>query len=299
MSRFIFAGIINWRAEYYRDILQIIFINERALWTVKKIFLMALLLVSMVLAGCGGDSGTSAGSDENKRIVIGLDDEYPPMGFKDENNQIVGFDVDLAKEAAKRLGSEVEFKAIDWNSKEAELKSGRIDILWNGLDITPERQENMLFSDPYMDNRQIVFVRAGENFGIQSESDLADKNVGTQSGSTAEAYIMSNNSLLDSLNEFKTYGDYISAFMDLENGRIDVLVCDEIVGLYNISKQEGKFEALNVTVGPTSEFGIAFAKENTELRVKVQKVFDEMVTDGTAAKISEQWFGANLIKAKN
>ncbi len=299
MSRFIFAGIINWRAEYYRDILQIIFINERALWTVKKIFLMALLLVSMVLAGCGGDSGSSSGSDENKKIVIGLDDEYPPMGFRDENNQIVGFDVDLAKEAAKRLGSEVEFKAIDWNSKEAELKSGRIDILWNGLDITPERQENMLFSDPYMDNRQIVFVRAGENFGIQSENDLADKNVGTQSGSTAEAYIMGNDSLLGSLNEFKTYGDYISAFMDLENGRIDVLVCDEIVGLYNISKQEGKFEALNVTVGPTSEFGIAFAKENTELRVKVQKVFDEMVTDGTAAKISEQWFGTNLIKAKN
>ena len=253
----------------------------------------------MVLTGCGGDSGTPTGSDENKKIVIGLDDEYPPMGFKDENNQIVGFDVDLAKEAAKRLGSEVEFKAIDWNSKEAELKSGRIDILWNGLDITPERQENMLFSDPYMDNRQVIFVRAGENFGIQSENDLADKNVGTQSGSTAEAYIMGNNSLLSSLNEFKTYGDYISAFMDLENGRIDALVCDEIVGLYNMSKQEGKFEVLNVTVGPTSEFGIAFAKENTELRVKVQKVFDEMVADGTAAKISEQWFGTNLVKAKN
>ena len=189
--------------------------KKGCLFTMRKIFLMAVLLLSMVLTGCGGDSGTSTGSNENKKIVIGLDDEYPPMGFKDENNQIVGFDVDLAKEAAKRLGSEVEFKAIDWNSKEAELKSGRIDILWNGLDITPERQENMLFSDPYMDNRQVIFVRAGENFGIQSENDLADKNVGTQSGSTAEAYIMSNNSLLSSLNEFKTYGDYISAFMDL------------------------------------------------------------------------------------
>ncbi len=264
----------------------------------KRFFLMALLLLSMVLTGCGG-GGDSGGSADSKKIVIGLDDEYPPMGFKDENNQITGFDVDLAKEAAKRLGSEVEFKAIDWSSKEAELKSGRIDILWNGLDITPERQENMLFSAPYMDNRQVIFVRVGDDQGITSEADLAGKAVGTQSGSTAEAYITGNENLLNTFAEFKTYGDYISAFMDLENGRLDALVCDEIVGLYNMSKQPGKFEVLNITVGPVSEFGIAFAKENTALRDKVQKVFDEMVADGTAAKISEQWFGTNLIKAKN
>ncbi|MBO4779124.1 MAG: amino acid ABC transporter substrate-binding protein, partial [Selenomonadaceae bacterium] len=210
----------------------------------------------------------------------------------------IGFDVDLAKEAAKRLGSEVEFKAIDWNSKEAELKSGRIDIIWNGLDITPERQENMLFSDPYMDNRQIVFVKKGNVTGIMTETDLIDKAVGTQAGSTAESYLDSTESLKSGFREFKTYGDYVSAFMDLENGRIDALVCDEIVGRYAMSKQGDKFEALNVTIGPITEFGIAFRKDNTELRDKVQKVFDEMVKDGTASKISEQWFGADLIKKK-
>ena len=265
----------------------------------KKIFMAALLLVTMIFAGCGGGGeapkSDSGDSKEVKKIVIGLDDEYAPMGFKNEQNEIIGFDVDLAKEAAKRLGSEVEFKAIDWNSKEAELKSGRIDIIWNGLDITPERQENMLFSDPYMDNRQIVFVKKGNDQGIKSETDLAGKIIGTQAGSTAESYIDSNKELKDSFKEFKTYGDYVSAFMDLENGRIDALVCDEIVGRYAMSKQGDKFEALDVAVGPITQFGIAFRKDDTELRNKVQKVFDEMVKDGAAKKISEQWFGADLI----
>ena len=267
----------------------------------KKIFMAALLLVTMVFTGCGGGDAPKADGDSAKKtekIVIGLDDEYAPMGFKNEQNEIIGFDVDLAKEAAKRLGTEVEFKAIDWNSKEAELKSGRIDIIWNGLDITPERQENMLFSDPYMDNRQIVFVKKGNDQGIKAETDLAGKTVGTQAGSTAEAYIVDNVALKDSLKELKTYGDYVSAFMDLENGRIDALVCDEIVGRYAMSKQEGKFDALNVNVGPISEFGIAFRKDDTELRDKVQKAFDEMVKDGAAGKISEQWFGADLVKKK-
>jgi len=267
----------------------------------RKIFLAALLLVTMIFTGCGGGSDKPAGSDapadkKLEKITIGLDDEYAPMGFKNEQNEIVGFDVDLAKEAAKRLGVPVEFKAIDWNSKEAELKSGRIDIIWNGLDITPEREENMLFSKPYMDNRQIIFVKVGGANGIKDETELAGKKVGTQAGSTAEAYIDKTPALKDSFAEFKTYGDYVSAFMDLENGRIDALVCDEITGRYAMSKQEGKFEALDVTVGDMTQFGIAFRKEDTELRDKVQKVFDDMIKDGTAAKISEQWFKADLLK---
>ena len=156
----------------------------------------------------------------------------------------------------------------------------------------------MLFSDPYMDNRQIVFVKKGNDQGIAAEADLSGKKVGTQSGSTAETYIDKNEELKKSFTEFKTYGDYVSAFMDLDNGRIDALVCDEIVGRYNIKDRMDDYEALNVQVGPVTEFGIAFRKDDTELRDKVQKVFDEMVKDGAASKISEQWFGADLLKKK-
>ncbi len=264
----------------------------------RKIFMVAMLLTAMVFTGCGGGDTQNGNSDGAKKIVVGLDDEYPPMGFKNDKNEIIGFDVDLAKAAAQKLGREVEFKAIDWNSKEAELKSGRIDVLWNGLDITDERKQNMLFSDPYMDNRQVIFIRKGDEQNINAESDLAGKNVGTQAGSTAEDYITSNENLKNSFKEFKTYGDYISAFMDLENGRLDAVVCDEIVGRYYMAKHADKIDALNVVVGPTSEFGIAFAKDNTALRDEVQKAFDEIVADGTAKKISEEWFGTDLIKAK-
>lgn len=262
----------------------------------KKFFLTALLTASLLVTGCGGDSATDQNAPPAKKIVIGLDDEYPPMGFKDDSNQIVGFDVDLAKETVKRMNREVEFKGIDWSSKEAEIASGRVDILWNGLDITPERQENMLFSNPYMDNRQIIFVRAGDDQGIRAETDLAGKAVGTQAASTAETYINENDALLATFGEFKTYGDYMSAFMDLENGRLDAVVCDEIVGRYYMAKHPDKIMALEVVVGPSSEFGIAFAKDNTELRDEVQKAFDEVIADGTAKKISEEWFGADLIK---
>ncbi len=268
----------------------------------KKIFLAMTLLLTMLFTGCGGDQPKDSGGankTDQKKIVVGLDDEYPPMGFKNDKNEIVGFDVDLAKAAVKKLDMEVEFKAIDWSSKEAELKSGRVDVLWNGLDITPERKENMLFSDPYMDNRQTIFVRKGGDVQISSEAELTGKAVGTQAASTAEDYINSQEQLKNSFKEFKTYGDYMSAFMELENGRMDAVICDEIVGRYYMSKHPDTIEALDVTVGPVSEFGIAFAKENTALRDKVQKAFDEIIADGTAKKISEEWFGVDLLKSKD
>jgi len=260
----------------------------------KKILAMGLLLlmVGAVLGGCGSDSAKKA--DAPKKIVIGLDDNYPPMGFKDEKNEIVGFDIDLAKEASKRLNREVEFKGIDWSSKEAELKSSRVDILWNGLDITEKRKENILFSDPYMDNKQIIFIPKAS--AIKGVDDLKGKVVGTQSGSSAEEYIDGNADFKASMKEVKKYSDYISAFMDLENGRIEAIVADEITGRYYMSKHPDKFVALDVTVGPVTTFGIGFRKDDQKLRDEVQKAMNEMKQDGTMAKIAEKWFGKDITK---
>jgi len=262
----------------------------------------AAVLSAALFTGCGGQqqaasSSSGNGSGAGDKIVVGLDDNFPPMGFKDENNEIVGFDIDLAKEATKRLGREVEFKAIDWSSKEAELKSGRVNVLWNGLDITDKRKENMLFSDPYMDNRQIIFVKKGAT-GITDEQSLAGKAVGTQSASTAEEYIDGSDFFKTKVKEVKKYSDFVSAFMDLENGRIDAVIGDEIVGRYYMSKHPDSIDAVDVAVGPVSQFGIAFAKDNQKLRDDVQKVLDEMVKDGTVAKISEKWFGKDITLKK-
>lgn len=266
-------------------------------WKKIAAFGLAALMTAALVTGCGGQKAaqSGSGSGDKGKIIVGLDDNFPPMGFKDENNEIVGFDVDLAKEASKRLGREVEFKAIDWSSKEAELKSGRVNVLWNGLDITEKRKENMLFSDPYMDNRQIIFVKKGRT-DIKDEQSLAGKAIGTQSASTAEEYLDKTDFYKKDVKEVKKYADFVSAFMDLENGRIDAVIGDEIVGRYYMSKHPDSIEAVDVAVGPVSTFGIAFAKDNQQLRDEVQKVLDEMKADGTMAKISEKWFGKDITK---
>lgn len=256
----------------------------------KYLGLIAVMLLAVcMLAGCGNSADQKSA---DKPIIIGLDDSYPPMGFRDDNNNIVGFDVDLAKEASKRLGRPVEFKAIDWSSKEAELKSGRVDILWNGLDITEKRKENMLFSDPYMKNKQMIFVPVNSN--VTSLDQLKGKVLATQSGSTAEDYFINHPEFAKQFADVKTYGDYIDAFQDLQNGRVDAVVTDELIGTYYMQKHPDAFKETNIEIGDPTDFGIAFNKNNTELRDQVQKVMNEMKQDGTMAKISEKWFGKDI-----
>lgn len=252
---------------------------------------LSLMMVGMLLTGCGS-AGTKA--PVQKKIVIGLDDSFPPMGFRDEKNNIVGFDIDMAKEAAKKLGMEVEFKPIDWSSKEAELNGKRIDALWNGMNITEERKKNVLFSEPYMESKQLIFVMAGSP--IKSAADLAGKVVGVQQTSIGEEVVVKDVKLKSSLKDFKLYPDCIAAFMDLKTGRVDAVVTDEILGRYYMSKETGKYVAIEQPIGEVGTYGIGFRKDDQELRDKVQKVLDEMKKDGTSANISKQWFGTDIVR---
>ena len=259
---------------------------------------LLIICAALLIAGCGGEQSSNRSNEAKdvKKIVIGLDD-FAPMGFRDERGEIVGFDVDLAKEAARRMGVEPEFKIISWDSKNMEVIFGHIDMIWNGLDITPEGQKDMIFTRPYMDNRHIVLVRKGNSQEIYSVDDLAGKNVGTQTGSNSENYINQNAELRDTFAEFKTYPTINEEFAALASDEIDALIIDEIAARYEVNKHRDAFEIVDATIGPATEIGIGFRKGNTELRDKVQKVFDEMIADGTARKISEQWFQADLIKS--
>ena len=266
----------------------------------KKLFHYALCitLCALFIAGCGGNSADSNTSINRGKIIIGIDDGFAPMGFRDENGNIIGFDVDLAKEAAKRLGVAIEFKPIIWDNKEAEITSGDIDMIWNGCDIMDEYKSYMMFSKPYMDNRQILLVRNGNTQNIGKLSDLANKIVGTQAGSNSEDYINDNPELKNSFASFEKYIDVREGFKSLSEGKFDVIIVDEIAARYELVRNPGAFEVIELTVGPVTEFGIGFRKDNIKLHDEVQKVFDEMINDGTAKKISEQWFGVDLIKAK-
>ena len=255
--------------------------------------MLTFVVASAFVAGCGGDKAATK-KEAGKKIVVGLDDNFPPMGFKNEKNEIVGFDIDMAKEAAKRLGRPVEFKPIDWSSKEAELKSGRIDVIWNGLNITEERKKNMLFSNPYMEAKQLIFVPAGSP--IKGQADLAGKVIGMQSASTAEQNLENDKAFAGTLKEVKKYPDCIAAMMDMEAGRVDAIITDEIVGRYYMAKKPGKFVALEKPVGPIGNFGIGLRLDDKALQGDIQKVLDEMKKDGTSAKISKQWFGADIVK---
>lgn len=246
---------------------------------------LAVVLAATMLIGCGGA--------QSKKIVVGLDDNFPPMGFRDGKNNIVGFDVDMAKEATKRLGMTVEFKPIDWNSKEAELSSKRVDVLWNGLTITEKRKANIAFTKPYMENRQIVIVNA--NSPIKAKADLAGKVVGAQDGSSSVDAIEKEIAVFKSFKELKKFADNVAALMDLKTGRLDAVVVDEIVGRYYIAKKPGEYKILSDHFG-SEEYGVGLRKEDKELLAKLQKAMDEMKQDGTSARISKQWFGENIVK---
>lgn len=167
------------------------------------------------------------------KFIVGLDDSYPPMGFRDDKNEIVGFDIDLAREVAKRMGVEVEFQPIDWDSKELELNAGKIDCIWNGMTITSERVANMYFTKPYIANQQIIIVPASS--GITTKAQLEGKIVGLQKGSSSLEALTSD-PIGDKVKEIVEYPDNVSAYMDLQAGRIDVFVVDSVVGRYVIAQ---------------------------------------------------------------
>ncbi len=260
--------------------------------------LLSSLAAGVFLSGCGQQDNTAPASSgaapaaAPARIVIGLDDNFPPMGFRDEKNALVGFDIDLAREAAKRLGMEVEFKPIDWSAKEAELNGKRVDALWNGLTITEQRRQNIGFTDPYMENHQIIIVSTGSEIALKA--DLADKVVGVQDGSSAVDAI-EKDPVHTSFKEMKRFGDNVTALMDLAAGRLDAVVLDEVVGRYYIAKKPEQYSVLDEHFG-TEEYGVGTRKDDTALLERLQQAMNEMKADGSAARISVQWFGKDIIK---
>ncbi|NLK96725.1 amino acid ABC transporter substrate-binding protein [Defluviitalea saccharophila] len=261
--------------------------------------LLSIMIISLFSAGCGNKAATSSTEDNSLEeikskgvFVVGLDDTFAPMGFRDEAGEIVGFDIDLAKEVAKRMGVEIELKPIDWNAKMMELNGKNIDVIWNGLSITEERKKEILFSDVYLDNKQIIIVRSDSD--IQTKADLADKVIGLQTGSSAETALNADADTAASIKEVSDYPDNTTVLMELEAGRLDAAVMDEIVGRYYIAKKPDKFRVLEEDFGRES-YGIGFRLSDQSLANEVNRIMKEMKEDGTAAEISKKWFGEDIV----
>ncbi|OXM85702.1 amino acid ABC transporter substrate-binding protein [Paenibacillus rigui] len=250
--------------------------------------IMIITAVFSLLIGCSGSKGSA---DAGKKLVIGIDDKFAPMGFRDDKNEIVGFDIDYAKAAAAKMGVTAEFQPIDWKTKESELSSGRIDLIWNGYTITDERKGKVLFTKPYLKNSQVVVTLAKSN--LTKLDDLAGKVVGLQSLSSA-ADALNESPIKSKLKNVTEFSDNVLALSDLKIGRVDAVVIDEVVIKYFMSKEKGTFKLLDESLAP-EEYGVGVKKGNDALLQKLQKALDEMNQDGTAAAISTKWFGENKV----
>lgn len=223
-------------------------------------------------------------------LIVGFDQDFPPMGFVGDDGEYTGFDLELAQEVAKRLGLEYKAQPIAWDSKDMELESGNIDCIWNGFTMTG-REDDYTWTEPYMANQQ-VFVVANDS-DISSQADLAGKIVEVQADSSAEAALKEAPELTATFKELLTTADYNTAFMDLEQGAVDAIAMDVIVAGYQIQQRNADFKILDDSLSE-EEYGVGFKKGNTELRDKVQSTLEEMAEDGTLQEVSEKWFSKDV-----
>lgn len=257
----------------------------------KKMFASIAAIVVAFVTVTGFVSCSKNKPAEKNTFVLGLDDSFPPLGFRDENNNIVGYDIDLAAEVAKRMNKELVCQPIDWAAKEQELNTKKIDCIWNGFTMTQERQAAMAFTKAYLDNAQVVVVRADS--GIKNLAGLAGKVIGVQSGSSAEDAINENLEFKNSLKSIVEFKENITALNDLEIKNVDGVVMDQVVANYSITQTGRPYVVLAEGLA-NEEYGIAFRKDDTALRDRVQTILEEMEKDGTVATISNKWFGTNL-----
>jgi polar amino acid transport system substrate-binding protein len=262
----------------------------------KGAFLRLLgMLLAALAAGIFGSSAVNSDgtvyAEEKQEFIVGFDAEFAPYGYRDDNGDYVGFDLDLAQEVCDRQGWTLVKRPISWDSKDSELKSGSISCIWNGFTMTG-REDKYTWSLPYVDNSQVVIVKKGSD--ITKLEDLAGKILVVQSDSSALAALTGedatdeNKKIAASLKELQQVSDYNSAFMNLESGMVDAVAMDIGVASYQISHKEDAFVMLDEKLS-SEKYGIGFKKGNTELRDAVQSSLLEMLEDGTFEKIAEKW----------
>lgn len=255
----------------------------------KKV--LALILMAVMVAGMLGISDTAYAENDDSTLIVGFDAEFPPYGYKDENGEYVGFDLDLAAEVCKRRGWALVKQPIDWNSKDMELSSGSIDCIWNGFTING-RENEYTWSVPYVDNSQVVIVK--KNSGINSLADLAGKVVVVQTDSSAlaaftgEGATEDNIALCKSFEDLQQVADYNSAFMNLESGMVDAICMDIGVAQFQVESRSDEFMLLEEHVS-SEAYGVGFKLGNEELRDAVQETLREMEEDGTFSEIAAKW----------
>ena len=226
-------------------------------------------------------------------FILGLDDSFPPMGFTDDKGDIIGFDIDLAQAVCEKLGVKLKCQPIDWETKEQELNTKNIDCIWNGLSVTPERQENMTMSKPYLTNNISLVVTSDST--VASMTDMAGKKLAIQGGSSAEEALndSTNAAFKDSLAEILPFEKYDTALMDMETGNSDAVLMDTVMANYMIKSLGKSYKVLDETL-LADAYAIGFRKGDQALCDAVDKALSELKAEGKIEEIASKWFGSDI-----
>ena len=278
------------------------------------LFLAGVMAAS--LAACGGSSAAPTASSEAEKVeeaveetaeevsaeataeggrefIVGFDAEYPPYGYLDmATNDYTGFDLELAQELCNRRGWTLVKKPINWDNKDAEIDSGSIDCIWNGMTYTG-REALYTWSDPYVNNSIVMCVLADSD--IQTLADLAGKVVITQTESSAQTALEGEElaELRASFADLQLNPSYNTCFQDMQAGAVDAIAVDIGVAQYQMKNNPDKFRILDEEVSK-EQYAIAFKLGNEELRNQVQETYDEMLADGTVMEIAQHYAEDNL-----
>lgn len=261
--------------------------------------LLSLLLVAVGMAGCARSKASNSWPriERTKKVVIGLDDSFVPMGFRAKSGQLEGFDIDLAKAVFKLYGVKVDFQPIDWSMKETELKNQTIDLIWNGYSVTPERKRTVRFSDDYLVNHQLLVTKAKKN--IRSFKDMKGKNLGVQTGSSGASALDASPKLLKQYiakQDPVLYDTFNEAFLDLNAGRIQGIFMDEVYARYYVAHQQDpkSYRILENDKFDSENFAVGMRKSDTQLDAKINAGFKKLEQNGKMAQLKKKWFGTDV-----
>ena len=257
----------------------------------KKFFAGLAVAAALVFTGCNENKETQGDVSLDKvkkagEFVLGLDDSFPPMGFRDKDNNIVGFDIDLANEVANRMGVKLKTQPISWDAKEQELNTGKIDYIWNGMSVDAERAAAMNLSDAYLKNRMIFTVK---DKALANLAALSGKKIAVQNGSTAQK-LLDASAAGQAAKEIVPFDDNQTALMDLEKGGVDAVFLDEIVAKYWIVQNAKDYVVLEEGLSD-EEYAIGFRKGDQKLHDAVDSALAAMKADGKFDEIHAKWFG--------
>ncbi len=264
-----------------------------------RVILFSFICV-LALASCNKNKNEQASAKQMNAIealksrgslVIGYDVDFQPLAFRNSENELVGYDVELAEIVAKRMGVELKTLPIDWDDKDNELENGTIDCIWSGYTITEARKKAHSLTFPYLKNEQVLIVR--KEGSVKNFDDLQGRVIGYRSASSSEDAINANPSFKNKLADEITYKDNKSTLADLKVGVIDAMVMDGVFAYYYVTHSGEPFSVISTPLS-NEEYAICFRKNEPELRDEVERILKEMAADGTIAAISTKWFGQDV-----